>query len=289
MSFATINESDKTLTNNLSSKNEKDDNKSKFTEAIDMEKYNETVINEQIEKSNINRQQIEEDAKKRVEDYNKKAEELKMRALQYDKEQNKGWAEFKNHWFWKHYFSNANKTTYTEQDNINDSLNDKNYQSVEISKDFQPIGESYTFDEPAPYVENHQYYITNDGSKYMYNYPHNLMFPVDKNININSPEFIKQQLQISVDGQHNDKKTLDLALKLKEKLNQKNQENQEQNTKTESKEHFESLDPKLVQIYQKTLPPGETPPPPKEERNILFNYIYCIIFVIFVYLVFRST
>ena len=42
-----------------------------------------------------------------------------------------------------------------------------------------------------------------------------------------------------------------------EKLNQKNQE------QFQSKEHFESLDPKLVQIYQKTLPPGETPPPPK--------------------------
>jgi nicotinamide-nucleotide amidase len=46
--------------------NEKDDNKSKFTEAIDMEKYNESVINEQIKKSNINRQQIEEDAKRKV-------------------------------------------------------------------------------------------------------------------------------------------------------------------------------------------------------------------------------
>jgi hypothetical protein len=251
-----------------------------------MEKYNETVINEQIEKSNINRQQIEEDAKKRVEDYNKKAEELKMRALQYDKEQKKGWDEFKNHWFWKYYLSNSDKTSYTEQDNINDSLNDKNYKSIEISKDFQPIGENNNFDNIAPYVENHPYYITNDGSKYIYNYPNNLMFPLEKNVNENSPEFIKQQLQMSVDTQRNDKKTLDLALKLKEKLNQKNQD---QNTETNSKEHFESLDPKLVQIYQKTLPPGETPPPPKEERNILFNYIYCIIFVIFVYLVFRST
>lgn len=305
MSFASIDESIKTITNNLSSNNlsnesAKVDNSklTKFSDAVDMEKYNEKVINEQIKKSNLNRKQIEEDAMRRVADYNSKVEELKSRALKYEQEQKKGWDEFKNHWFWKHYFLNTNNTSYSEKDNINDSLNENNYIPVEISKDFQPVGDSADFDYIAPYVENHHYYLKNDGSKYIYNYPHNLMFPVEQNIDKNSPEVIKQDLKVSANAQTDDIQTLDLALKLKEKLSQQknqnmqnmqNKETEKENTQKESKEHFESLDPKLVQIYQKTLPPGETHPPPKvENKNMLFNYLYCLIFIVFVYIVFRN-
>jgi hypothetical protein len=363
MNFASVNQSDKQLTENLYSETFNDSKKVKTTEAIDMEKYNESIINQQMETIKKNRNEVEKDAKNRILEYNKTAQDLKDRYSKFlENKNNNDWSYFQNHWYWKSYFENINKSGYSEMDNYLDNLKPERYIPIELKNGYQKIG---TFDEhpndPAPYIDNNEMvYVSNTG-EYVYDYVENKINPKDKQsiYDENSIDGIKQKISESVDlGQLNG--INDLVFKLKDlqtdskstssstdattssstgsttgsttgtsskgklstytnssigidktktkNLGQLNGVNNIafglkdlQGSATSDKgvnmsspgapisaELFDSIDPKLAQIYQKTMTPNEYKQVKPIKRNLFFNYIYCIIFMIFLYFVFKS-
>jgi hypothetical protein len=293
MNCASIKESENPLTENLKYSEGFD----QTIEAIDMEKYNETVILQQIEDVKKNRKQVEEDANKRVQEYNAIAKGLKDRyAVFLEKINNKnGWDDLKNDWYWKSYFENINKASYTEEDNQRDNLNPANYFPIELNKDYQQIGNFNAMsDEPAPYVDEERVYLSSTG-EYEYDYVQNKIFPKDKKIvyDENTIDGIKQKIKdlqnqpLELTKKQKDSVS-NLVFKLKELKN--NNANTDSNSSPQNKEEFESIDPKLVEIYQKTLPPNEYNIKLKPiKRNLLLNYVYCLIFVLFLYLVFKTS
>jgi hypothetical protein len=297
MNCASIKESENPLTENLTVSEDFETNKE--IEAIDMEKYNEMVILQQIEDVEKKRKEVETDANKRVQEYNAIAKGLKDRYAAFLEKTNtkNGWDDFKNHWYWKSYFENLNKTSYSEEDNQRDNLNPANYYPVELSKDYQQIGNfNGASDEPAPYVDEDRVYLSSSG-EYVYDYVQNKIFPKDKKMvyDENTVDGVKekikelqnQPLQLTNSQQE---KVSNLVFKLKELKNNVNINPESTPRPTKIKEDFESVDPTLVEIYQKTLPPNEYNIKPKPvKRNLLLNYIYCLIFVLFLYLVFKTS
>jgi len=293
MNCASIKESENPLTENLSISEDFETT----TQAIDMEKYNEMVILQQIEDVGKNRKQVEADANKRVQEYNSMAKGLKDRYNAFLEKTNSknGWDDFKNDWYWKSYFENVNKTSYSEQDNQRDNLNPDNYFPIELNKDYQQIGKfNVMSDEPAPYVDEERVYLSSTG-EYEYDYVQNKIFPKDKKIvyDENTIDGIKQKIKdlqnqpLELTNKQKDSVS-NLVFKLKELKN--NNTNNNHNTTPQTKEEFESVDPKLVEIYQKTLPPTENNIKQKPiKRNLLLNYVYCLIFVLFLYLVFKTS
>jgi hypothetical protein len=297
MNFASVKQSENLITNNLYSAI------IESMDPLDMEKYNENVINKQIEDGNKNRLAMEQDAKNRVLEFNQLTTNLKNRYAKFlEKTQNtNGWDDFKNHWYWKSYFENANKTGYSEMDNYIDNLKPEKYKTIELKKGYQQLGDfKENVDEPAPYVDEEHTYLSNTG-EYVYNQSENKIYPKEKNsvYDENSIEGIKQTLSKTDDlGQLNG--VNDLVFRLKD-LQQSATNNSGVNMSSEGaplnynsriitpKESFESVDPKLAQIYQKTMTPNEYKGPKPVKRNILFNYIYCLIFIIFLYFVFKSS
>lgn len=296
MNCASIKESENPLTENLNYS----EGFEQGTEAIDMEKYNEMVILQQIEDVGKNRKQVEADANKRVQEYNSIAKGLKDRYNAFLEKTNSknGWDDFKNDWYWKSYFENVNKTSYSEEDNQRDNLNPANYFPIELNKDYQQIGKFNAMsDEPAPYVEEEKVYLSSTG-EYEYDYVQNKIFPKDKKIvyDENTIDGIKQKIKdlqnqpLELTNKQKDSVS-NLVFKLKELKNNDTNNNHNTTTSTpKTKEEFESVDPKLVEIYQKTLPPTENNIKQKPiKRNLLLNYVYCLIFVLFLYLVFKTS
>lgn len=294
MNCASIKESENPLTENLNFSEDFETT----TQAIDMEKYNEMVILQQFEDVKKKRKEVETDANKRVQEYNAIAKGLKDRYTVFLEKTNtkNGWDDFKNHWYWKSYFENINKTGYSEEDNQRDNLNPANYYPVELTKEYQQIGNfNAVSDEPAPYVDEDRVYLSSSG-EYEYDYVQNKIFPKDKKMvyDENTVDGVKekikelqnQPLQLT-DKQ--EEKVSNLVFKLKELKNNPSNITSVP-TPTQIKEDFESVDPKLVEIYQKTLPPNEYNIKPKPiKRNLLLNYTYCLIFILFLYLVFKTS
>lgn len=289
MNCASIKESENPLTENLNYSEGFDPNAEL---AIDMEKYNEMVILQQIEDVKKKRKEVEDDANKRVTEYNAIAKGLKDRYaafLEKTKSVN-GWNDFQNDWYWKSYFENINNTSYTEEDNQHDNLDPKNYYPIELNKEYQQIGDFNAMsDEPAPYVDEEKVYLSSSG-EYEYDYVQNKIFPKDKKnvYDENTIDGVKQKIKDlqnqPVELTNKQKENVsNLVFKLKELKN-------DVNSTVQTKEEFESVDPKLVEIYQKTLPPNEYNIKIKPiKRNLLLNYMYCLIFVLFLYLVFKSS
>jgi hypothetical protein len=342
MTFATIKESENPLTNNLYSEeftNDKEDKKN-YTDAIDMETYHIDMYNLQVENAKKNRIEIENDAKKRILDYNKMANKLKEKYDKFKAQQKDGWKEFENHWYWKYYFNNVNNSGYNEMDNYIDKMDESKYHPIELNKEYKQIGDfDDNMNEGVIQVENPAIYKTTNRN-YVYNFISDNLYP-------NNPQFVEDENSIdSIKTKMNQSQNnIDLAFKLKEhQLNNNTQKsnnttysvnnlkklaetlptqlpnellnklpNQIQNqlspelisklkSALSSQDKFENIknekedftniniDPKLSQIYQKTLPPSEykyNGEPPK--RNLLFNYIYCLIFILFLFLVFKSS
>ena len=269
--FATVNQSDNPLTKNLYTEefaNVVKTPKNNFREAVDMEKYHTEMYNLQLENAKENRRKVEEDATKRVADYNKMSQKLKERYDKFlEKHKKDGWEGLENHWYWKHYFQNLDKQGYSQIDNQLDNMKEDRFYPIEMNKDgYYKIGEfEENTNESNNFVENPFLYV-NLSNEYVYNYADDKLYP-------NKQEQLQEQSK--------KQNEIDSAFELKQKeLNKENKE-------VESEE-FTAVDPQLAQIYQKTLSPSEyKPSTPK--RNLLFNYIYCVIFILFLFLVFKSS
>jgi hypothetical protein len=289
--FATVIQSDNPLTQNLYTEefaNVVKTPKNNFREAVDMEKYHTEMYELQLEENKKKRFAVEQDAAKRVADYNKMTKKLKDRYNKFlEKHKNDGWEGLENHWYWKHYFSNINKPGYTNLDNQLDNMKEDRFHPIELSKDgYYKIGEfENTTNISTNFVENPAIYKSPYG-EYIYDHDDDLLYPPQKEQDTNN---------LVGDGSKNDDKSLiDDAFNLKQKELirevQKNKTSVAFSSNIENKtksEEFTSVDPKLAEIYQKTLlTPTPTQPP---KRNLLFNYIYCLIFILFLFLVFKST
>ncbi len=289
LNFASVIQSDSPLTQNLYSEEFMDvkntNKKDNFREAVDMEKYHTEMYNQQLEESKKKRMEVEKDAAKRVADYNIASKKIKQRYQEFlDKHKNDGWNGFENHWYWKYYFNNIDKSGYTELDNQLNNMNENRFQPIEMNKKgYYQIGE---FEEntniASNFVENPAIYKAPIGD-YVYDQDDDLLYPNQKNTSLPTGTGMKKE--------NNNDNVVNSTFKLKQKELEKEEQiskdtENETKTKTKKSEDFTSVDPKLAQIYQKTL--VETIPTPAPKRNILFNYIYCLIFILFVYLVVKS-
>jgi hypothetical protein len=281
--FATVIQSDNPLTQNLYTEdfsNPVKTPKDNFREAVNMEEYHTKMYNEQLEESKKKRLAVEQDAAKRVADYNLATKKLKDRYQKFfDKHKNDGWDGLEKHWYWKHYFENINKAGYTPLDNQLDNMKEDRFHPIELNKKgYYQIGE---FEEntniSSNFVENPASYKSQYG-EYLYDHDDDLLYPKNKPTNTMEPS-----------NMMNNKKIIDSTFEIKQKELKKEAIKEaaaEKKKETES-EDFTSVDPKLAQIYQKTLVQTIPTPPPK--RNLLFNYIYCLIFILFLFLVFKSS
>lgn len=283
MSFATITESENPITDNLYS--EGFGNLNNYKEAIDMETYHTEMYNLQVENARKNRIELENDAKKRLIDFNNLARKIKERYEKYKEQQNEGWKEIiEKDPYWKHYFENIDKTGYTEMDNYLDKMDETKFFPVNLSNDYQEVGDfdNNVVNDSIIEVKNPNTYKTHFG-EYLYDYVNDKLHPYKENYNPN----IKNV-------EPNNKNNINSIFKLKEEQINKNEKNETKETKetNKTKEDFYDVDPKLSQIYQKTLPPSEYKYNNGQElpkRNLLFNYIYCLIFILFLFLVFKSS
>lgn len=292
LNFATVDKDENSITNNLFSKDSKEKkHKNNFREAVDMEKYHTDMYKLQLKEAAENRIKTEKDAKKRMEDYNKTAKKIEERHNKFLAEiqeaQNKEWNKFKDDWYWKSYFENLNKPGYTPLDNYLDNMKDDRYVPIELSDGYYPIGE---FEENKQSPDNYEFVANSEIYKtpireYVYDYPNDIIYPNTPTPNPNSKvqnTNIETLFKIKESELNKENKE-----ETKKETKNKNNENNENND--EEREDFSSVDPKLAQIYQKTLPGNNvsTTPIPKK-RNIIFNYLYCIIFIIFLFLIFKS-
>jgi hypothetical protein len=109
---------------------------------------------------------------------------------------------------------------------------------------------------------------------------------------VNNFKKIAETLPTQLPHQLHHRLSPELILKIKSEFSSKDKfENKKNENKNETEDFINiNIDPKLSQIYQKTLSPseykynGELP-----KRNLLFNYIYCLIFILFLFLVFKSS
>ena len=268
MSFATITESENPITDNLYSEGFGNLNLNNYKEAIDMDTYHTDMYNLQVEKAKQNRIELEKDAEKRLIDFNNMIKKIKEKVNKYKEQQEDGWKEIiEKDPHWKYYFENINKSGYNEMDNYIDKMDESKYHPVNLSKDYQEIGnfDDNDLNNSIIEIKNPNTYKTHSG-EYLYDQINDKLYPHNGNGNA------KEKYETT------EKNNINSIFKLKEKeIN-------------ENKEEFNNIDPKLSQIYQKTLPPSEykyNGEPPK--RNLLFNYIYCLIFILFLFLVFKSS
>ena len=223
--FATVIQSDNPLTQNLYTEefaNVVKTPKNNFREAVDMEKYHTEMYNLQLEESKKKRLAVEQDATKRVADYNKMTKKLKDRYNKFlEKHKNDGWEGLENHWYWKHYFSNINKAGYTNLDNQLDNMKEDRFHPIELSEDgYYKVGE---FEETANistnFVENPAIYKSPYG-EYMYDHDDDLLYPPQKKDEEQDEEQEKAQAKDNLAGGgsiYEDKSLIDDAFKLKQK------------------------------------------------------------------------
>ena len=261
MSQATIEQSSRTLTNNIYEKNINGDNNDNILEkdALTMDEYHLMVYQQQMEDYLKNKKEIEDDANQRMTDHRKLEDKIKIRN-QKAKELYKKYTELttdpdlKNHWYWKHYFGDTQGTYYTDIDKYLDDLDDKNFKPVPLSDDDKLKKINGDF---LPY-ERH---ITKEkATPFKYQFPH-----------------FKASYDI-----YNDRFLLN-------KKHTNNKETKETNNKeTKETENFNNIDPKLLQIYNKAMGYDNDNQNYSYTTDDIYGYIYFLAVVVFLGMYFMS-
>jgi len=281
MNPATINQSSRLLTNSLYATEHFNDLDQKEREAMTMDEFHRQTYAKQLEENNRQRQELEENALRVEEDQKVKKDQAKERHEAVQKLEDEYYSNLqKNQWSGGSYNLDSGQDSYGPIDNHLDNLKSKTYHNVEISDSPKKIGKyneakdkigtliKKTFTYRAPFRE-YAYDVETDKL-----IPEGDRYVTDNNVlNLKSNCLKNNDIQEVFDQKYKEK-TAAAAKK----------------SSASTKESFvgSELDPKLMEIYTKTLSPQDELDN-KAESSSIFSYSHCLILVIIFFLLFRNT
>jgi len=285
--LATINQSSRCITQDIYNTEKFADIDKKDREAIDMDTYNQQIYKEQMIRAKENNDLIQKEiseAKINLNASREKAKEreAKERAMQDDL----AWNGLKNDWYWGSYSNDITKTSFSPLDNYLDKMKPESYLPIKLSKGYQVIGQFDEYTVPTAAETTKTFVYQSPFRDYLYDIKYDRLLPANS-VNNHQKE-TDATSSPTVDPQEQVNHAFNTKLLLK------NTETIPSSTPSPSTspitEGFTSdVDPKLYEIYQKTLPPN----PPKEnfsyDVDYTYNYLYVLIISIILFLLFKST
>lgn len=283
--FATINQSSRCITQDIYNTEKFADVDKKDREAIDMDTYNQQIYQEQLKKVKENNDLIQKEISETKINLNASREKAKEREAKERAMQDElAWNGLQNDWYWGSYSNDVTKTSFSPIDNYLDKMKPESYLPVKLSKGYQVVGNYDEYTVPTAAETTKTFVYTSPFRDYLYDIKNDRLLPANSvNINQKEPEVTPtpQDPQDQINKAFNTKlqlKNIDTTVPTP--------------TSTPLNEGFTSdVDPKLYEIYQKTLPPN----PPKEMDSVsydvdyTYNYLYVLIVSIILFLLFKSS
>lgn len=289
MLSATINQSTRLITDELYANEHFEVIDKKDREAIDMDTYNDQMYKLQLEQINANRELIKKQVSDSHFEFKQRKEKLKARELKEQQMQDEqAWNGLKDDWYWGSYATDVAKTSYSTLDNYNDKLKDVAYEPVKISNEYQLIGNFIENENPSAEKTTRQMVYKSPIRDYMYDVKYDRLLPSDgyqetSNPNINDIEDETEKINKAFNTKHNitpDPSSTPTTTPTTISTP----------ATTEGFDNNNNVDPKLIEIYQKTLPPSEY----VNKNNVSYdveysyNYLYVLIIAIILFLLFKS-
>jgi hypothetical protein len=288
---ATINQSIRSITNSLYNSEKFKSIDKKDMAAIDMDTYNQQIYEEQLKKAKENRELIKKEIEEAKINLNASREKAKEREEKERLLQDQlAWNGLENDWYWGSYLNDVNKTSFSPIDNYLDKMKPDSYLPIKLGTGYKVIGDDFKeYIVPTGEQTKKSFEYKTPFRNYIYDIKYDRLIPAN---NVVPPEK-KSEVEI------NDP-TMDAGTKINTSFNTKYNIPSPTSPTTSPttgssgvlKEGFESsqLDPKLYEIYQKTLPPSEYKDPTiSYDVGYTYTYIYVLIIAIILYLLFKSS
>ncbi len=289
---ATILQSTRSLTDGLYNNVNYDIQDQKERQAIDMDTYNQQILKEQIDKANKTRNMINKNIEQiNIERQNIKKKQSERELKERELQDNAAWSSLKDHWYWGSYFNDVNKTSFSSLDNYLEKSKPDSYLPVKLGDKYSVVGADYIeYEFPKADVTDQVFVYRAPFRDYVYDVKYNKLIPADAKYEQPTPEPTKSEeelLEQAFNLKYNSQKlpsSTNNPSSLKEGFQNEKEKDMDKNT----------IDPKLYEIYQKTLTPDEYKNADISDTNILdiiysYNYIFIVIIAIILFLLFQSS
>ena len=292
--FATINQSVRSITNGLYNSEKFESVDKKDMEAIDMDTYNQQIYEEQMQKAKENRELIQKEIDEAKINLNASREKAKEREEKERLLQDQlAWNGLEKDWYWGSYLNDITKTSYSPIDNYLDKMKPESYLPVKLGTGYKVIGndfQEYSVQTGTPIDKSFEY--KSPFGNYIYDIKHDRLIP-ENHLNQNELLDSTTTPNPTIDPTMEPTEKVNVAFNVK--YNIKNTVPTPTTSATSTSkitEGFENsqLDPKLHEIYQKTLPPSEySETTVSNDVDYTFTYVYVLIIAIILYLLFKSS
>jgi hypothetical protein len=288
MLSATINQSSRLITDELYANEQFEVIDKKDREAIDMDTYNDQMYKLQLEQINANREQIKKQINDTQFDFKQRTEKLKARGLKDQEMQDEqAWNGLKDHWYWGSYAKDVSKTSYSTLDNYNDKLKDSAYEPIKLSNEYQLIGNFIENKNPSSYETiTRQSVYESPFRDYIYDVKYDRLLPA----NGTPPETPNSNINDIEDNTEKINKAFNIKYNIKPEPTPISSSTPEPDMNEGFVSNNSNVDPKLIEIYQKTLPPSEYVNKNTVSYDVeySYSYLYVLIIVIILFLLFKS-
>jgi len=297
MLSATINQSSRLITDELYSNEQFEVIDTKDREAIDMDTYNDQIYKLQLEQINANREQMKKQISDAQFDFKQRKEKLQARGLKEQEMQDQqAWNGLKDDWYWGSYAKDVSKTSYSTLDNYNDKLKDSAYEPIKISNEYQLIGNFIENNPPSSYeTTTGQFVYKSPFRDYIYDIQYDRLLPANgkqetPNPNINDIENNTEKINKAFNIKYNIKTEPTPISSSTPEPTPISSSTPEPDMNENFVSNNSNVDPKLIEIYQKTLPPSEYVNKNTVSYDVeySYNYLYVLIIVIILFLLFKS-
>ena len=255
---------------------DKDDDKKKeikMIDSVEMDNFNEQILRDKNKNAEKNRAMISQQINNINLEKQKREEKIKQREKKQKDLIDKGaWDGIKNDWYWGS--NNLKKTSYSEIENSLDNLKESNYLPVPLSNEYKIMGNDET-DEEKNKIQMAKPFIYQSPLKdYIYDVKNNQLVSYNNNISEKTEEANKILPTLSPTVSPTLSPTLNPTsiptLSVKEGfMNNIN------------------VDPKLFEIYQKTLTTKKNTV--SYDVDYTYNYVFVLIIIIVLFLLFKSS
>jgi hypothetical protein len=194
------------------------------------------------------------------------------------------WNGLKDDWYWGSYATDVAKTSYSTIDNYNDKLKDSAYEPIKISNEYQLIGNFIENENPSAGKTTKQMVYKSPIRDYIYDIKYDRLFPADE---------YQETSSSKINDIEDETEKINKAFNVKHNITPEPSSIPTPSSTLNTTEGFVSnsnVDPKLVEIYQKTLPPSEYVNKNTVSYDVeySYNYLYVLIIVIILFLLFKS-
>ena len=274
MNPATIGQSTRSLTDAIYKVEHFNNQDQKEREAMDMDTFHRQTLLQKMKEADESFKERQELAIQAEEERKRDQALAEARHKQEKELEDKYNKEIEDHWYWGGVLGKNERSEFTHADNHLDNLKDDNYHSVELSKGFRQITKHKPRHEKLSGYSKDAFVYKAPFREYSYDYSNDKLYPNDKRYLTEDNVLNLQQKCLSDNS-------------VESAFERKFEEKTGETPTSEVKENFQSeVDPKLKEIYTKTLSPQENLP--KENQVSLFTYWHCLILVIIFFLLFRN-